>query len=141
MKIAVLKERRPNETRVAASPETVGKMVAMGLDVVVESGAGEGSSFSDEAFTKAGASIGQNAKATAAGADLVIKVQRPMIECGELADFAQHRSQCGQLPLEGFGIDVLGSTHGRLVERVRHTGAINIARHGWSGPSNAGSSS
>ncbi|MDH3228902.1 MAG: Re/Si-specific NAD(P)(+) transhydrogenase subunit alpha [Alphaproteobacteria bacterium] len=79
MKIAVLKERRPNETRVAASPETVGKMVAMGLDVVVESGAGEASSFSDDAYKKAGASIGKDAKAAAAGADVVIKIQRPMI--------------------------------------------------------------
>jgi NAD(P) transhydrogenase subunit alpha len=79
MKIAVLKERRPNETRVAASPETVGKMVAMGLNVVVESGAGEVSSFSDDAYTKAGASIGKDAKAAAAGADVVIKIQRPMI--------------------------------------------------------------
>jgi NAD(P) transhydrogenase subunit alpha len=79
MKIAVLKERRPNETRVAASPETVGKMVAMGLEVVVESGAGEASSFSDDAYTKAGASIGKDAKAAAAGTDVVIKIQRPMI--------------------------------------------------------------
>ncbi len=79
MKIAVLKERRPKETRVAATPETVGKMVAMGLDVVVESGAGEASSFSDDAYKKAGASIGKDAKATAAGADVVIKIQRPMI--------------------------------------------------------------
>jgi len=78
MKIAVLKERRPNETRVAASPETVGKMCAMGLDVVVESGAGEASSFSDDAYRKAGASIGKDAKATVAGADAVIKIQRPM---------------------------------------------------------------
>ena len=79
MKIAVLKERRPNETRVAASPETVGKMVAMGLDIVVESGAGESSSFSDDAYKKAGASIGKDARAAAAGADVVIKIQRPMI--------------------------------------------------------------
>ncbi|UCH74035.1 MAG: Re/Si-specific NAD(P)(+) transhydrogenase subunit alpha [Rhodospirillales bacterium] len=92
MKIAVLKERRPNETRVAASPETVGKMVAMGLDVVVESGAGEGSSFSNEAYEKAGASIGKDAKAAMAGADVVIKIQRPMVageSQDEMANFAK----------------------------------------------------
>ncbi len=79
MKIAVLKERRPNETRVAASPETVKKMVDMGLDLVVESSAGDASSFSDEAYKKAGASIAKDAKAAASGADIVIKVLRPMI--------------------------------------------------------------
>jgi NAD(P) transhydrogenase subunit alpha len=79
MKIAVLKERRPNETRVAASPETVKKMVDMGLDLVVESGAGDASSFSDEAFRQAGASVAQDAKAAAEGADIVLKVLRPMI--------------------------------------------------------------
>jgi NAD(P) transhydrogenase subunit alpha len=79
MKIAVLKERRPNETRVAASPETVKKMVGMGLDLVVESGAGDASSFSDDAYKQAGASIAKDAKAAASGADIVIKVLRPMI--------------------------------------------------------------
>jgi NAD(P) transhydrogenase subunit alpha len=79
MKIAVLKERRPNETRVAASPETIKKMVGMGLDLVVESGAGDASSFSDDAYKQAGASIAKDAKAAASGADIVIKVLRPMI--------------------------------------------------------------
>ena len=79
MKIAVLKERRPNETRVAASPETVKKMVGMGLDLVVESGAGDASSFSDDSYKQAGASIAKDAKAAASGADIVIKVLRPMI--------------------------------------------------------------
>ena len=85
MKIAVLKERRPNETRVAASPETVTKFAGMGLGVVVEAGAGEGSSFSDDAYKKAGATIARDAKSAAKGADVVIKVQRPMI-AGEGAD-------------------------------------------------------
>jgi len=78
MKIAVLKERRPHETRVAASPETVSKYVGMGLEVVVESGAGETSSFTDEAYKKAGATIAKDAKSAAGGADVVIKIQRPM---------------------------------------------------------------
>ena len=42
MKLAVLKERRAGETRVAATPETVKKLKGLGLDVAVESGAGEG---------------------------------------------------------------------------------------------------
>ena len=79
MKIAVLKERRPNETRVAASPETVRKMVDMGLDLVVESGAGDASSFSDDAYKQAGATIAKDAKSAASGAVIVLKVLRPMI--------------------------------------------------------------
>jgi len=79
MKIAVLKERRPNETRVAASPETVKKMVDMGVDLVVESGAGEASSFADDAYQRAGASIAKNAISAADGAEIVLKVLRPMI--------------------------------------------------------------
>jgi len=79
MKIAVLKERRPDETRVAASPETVSKFVGLGLSVVVESGAGGASSFSDDAYAKAGASIARDAATAAKGADVIIKVLRPMI--------------------------------------------------------------
>ena len=79
MKIAVLRERRPNETRVAASPETVRKMVDMGLDLVVESGAGDASSFSNDAYKQAGATIAKDAKSAASGAVIVLKVLRPMI--------------------------------------------------------------
>ena len=90
MKIAILKERRPNETRVAGSLETVKKFVSLGIDVCVEKGAGTAASMSDSAFREAGATIGADAKETLAGADLILKVQRPMIEGekpNELADF------------------------------------------------------
>lgn len=77
MKIAVLKERRQYEKRVAATPETVKKLAALGYEVVVEAGAGSESSYSDQAYRDAGAQIGDSA--TAAGtADIVLKVQRPM---------------------------------------------------------------
>ena len=79
MKVAVVKERRAFEHRVAASPDTVKRMIGMGLQVVVESGAGEGAWFRDAAFAEAGASIAA-AEATALGdADIVLKVQRPLI--------------------------------------------------------------
>jgi len=79
MKVAVVKERRAFERRVAASPDTVKRMVGMGLEVIVESGAGEGAWFSDAAFAEAGASIAAD-QATALGdADVVLKVQRPLI--------------------------------------------------------------
>jgi NAD(P) transhydrogenase subunit alpha len=79
MKVAVVKERRAFEHRVAASPDTVKRMIGMGLEVVVESGAGEGAWFSDAAFAEAGASIAAD-QATALGdADIVLKVQRPLV--------------------------------------------------------------
>jgi NAD(P) transhydrogenase subunit alpha len=79
MKIAILKERRENERRVAATPDSVKKLVDLGFDVVVETGAGAGSSLSDQDYTDAGASIGADAAATAGDADIVMKVQRPLL--------------------------------------------------------------
>lgn len=90
MKLAILKERRPNETRVAASPETVKKFVSLGVDVCIEKGAGAAASLPDAEFRDAGASIAADAKGALNGADVVLKVQRPMIEgeqTDELADF------------------------------------------------------
>jgi NAD(P) transhydrogenase subunit alpha len=77
MKLAIPKERRAGERRVAASPDTVKKYKALGLDVVVETGAGEGASIPDQAFADAGATIAPDAAAALADADIVLKVQRP----------------------------------------------------------------
>ncbi len=79
MKIAIPKERRAHEARVAASPETVKKLIALGADVVVEKGAGLASAIPDSAFKEAGAKIAGSAKAALADADLVLKVQRPIV--------------------------------------------------------------
>lgn len=79
MKIAILKERRPHESRVAASPDSVKKYRDLGADVVVEAGAGDGSSVPDAAFKDAGAEIAKDAAAAVKGADIVLKVQRPML--------------------------------------------------------------
>jgi H+-translocating NAD(P) transhydrogenase subunit alpha len=68
--IAVAKETADYEKRVAATPETVKKLVALGAAVTVESGAGEASSFSDKAYQDAGATIGART-----GADVLLKVQ------------------------------------------------------------------
>ena len=78
MKIAVPRERRPDEARVAASPETVKKLIGLGFDVVVEAGAGDGSSIPDAAFSEAGATIASDAAAALGDADIVLKVQRPL---------------------------------------------------------------
>lgn len=75
MRIAVLKESAPGETRVAATPETVKKIIALGHTVSVEAGAGEGAAAPDQHYKDAGAEI--SADGGIAGADLVVKVRRP----------------------------------------------------------------
>lgn len=73
--IFVAKEISPDEPRVAASPETVKKLVGLGLGVVVEAGAGLRSRIPDAEYEKAGATIGKATQAKAANA--VLKVRRP----------------------------------------------------------------
>ncbi len=77
MRIAVPAEAQGTETRVAATPETVKKFIALGASVVVEKGAGLTSGISDADFEAAGASIGKNAKETAKDADIILRVRRP----------------------------------------------------------------
>ena len=76
MKIAVLCERAEGECRVAATPETVKKLVALGAAVAVESGAGSAAAIADSDYAAAGATSGDRA-ATLAGADIVLGVQAP----------------------------------------------------------------
>ncbi|MBY0300697.1 MULTISPECIES: NAD(P) transhydrogenase subunit alpha [Sphingomonas] len=76
MKIAVLKEGASGESRVAATPETVKKFVALGAQVAVEAGAGAGASYADGDYAAAGASVGDRV-ATLAGAGIVLGVQGP----------------------------------------------------------------
>ena len=78
MKVAILKERRADERRVAASPDTVKAMVGLGLEPVVESGAGAEACFPDDLYTAAGANIVAGPAAALAEAEIVLKVQRPM---------------------------------------------------------------
>jgi len=78
MKIGVPRERRPNETRVAASAETVKKIKAMGIDVVIEAGAGLGAGITDATYAVAGAEIVADEAAALGDADIVLKVQRPL---------------------------------------------------------------
>ena len=80
MRLAVLKERRAAETRVAATPDTVKKLIALGLTVAVETGAGATASISDAEFAAAGAEIAADAAATLAGAGIVFAVQTPGAE-------------------------------------------------------------
>lgn len=72
MKIGVLKETKPLETRVALTPDIVKQLIKKGFEVAVESSAGHLSSFSDEEYTSAGATIGTNGDISAC--DVVLKV-------------------------------------------------------------------
>lgn len=77
MKISIPKERRSGETRVAGSPDVVGKLVALGFEVVVEKGAGLQANFTDDAFKDAGATIAKDFAATVKGTDVVFKILGP----------------------------------------------------------------
>lgn len=79
MKIAIPVERRAHETRVAATPETVKKFRALGFDVIVERGAGERSRYPDSQYEEAGATLAPDARSALADADIVLKVQRPLL--------------------------------------------------------------
>jgi NAD(P) transhydrogenase subunit alpha len=79
MKIAIVKERRAHETRVAATPETVKKLKALGVEeIVIEAGAGTAASYTDQAYTDAGAMIVPDAASAVSAADILFKIQRPM---------------------------------------------------------------
>ena len=78
MRLAVLKERRMPEARVAATPETVKRLIGLGLTVAVESGAGAGASISDADFAAAGAEIATDPATLLADAGVVFAVQTPL---------------------------------------------------------------
>lgn len=77
MKIGIIKEVVPEEARVAATPETVSKMVKAGMEIWIETGAGLRSSFQDKDYEQAGAKMAANTDAVMREADVLIKVQRP----------------------------------------------------------------
>src|SRR5438045_7281885 len=79
MILGVPKEIIPGENRVALVPESVGQLVKKGVQVLVETGAGLNSSFLDDAYEKAGATIVPNAAALYAQSDVICKVQRPVL--------------------------------------------------------------
>jgi NAD(P) transhydrogenase subunit alpha len=77
MKVGIPREIHPNERRVAATPETVQKIIKLGLEVVVQAGAGEHADLSDATYAEAGASIAPDAATLWGQADLVLKVRPP----------------------------------------------------------------
>jgi alanine dehydrogenase len=78
MKVAVPREVKNNEFRVAITPAGVFDLVGLGHEVIVETGAGAGSSITDEAYVAAGARIAPDAASTWAAADMLLKVKEPV---------------------------------------------------------------
>ena len=77
MVIAIPKEANPEETRVAAVPQSIEKLVSLGGEVVVESGAGSASLFDDAEYEKAGARIEKDRDALLGAAEVVLRVEKP----------------------------------------------------------------
>src|SRR5438477_12249079 len=77
MNLAVTRERRAGEARVAATPESVRKLKGLGLNVIIETGAGEGARIADSDYADAGAEIAADATSAVRDAQIVLKVRAP----------------------------------------------------------------
>ena len=80
MKIGIPKEIQENETRVSLVPQSVNKLTKKNIGVLVESGAGEASNFSDKEYEEAGAKITKDTKELFSSSDLIMKVQKPILK-------------------------------------------------------------
>jgi len=80
MRVAVPRESEPNETRVAATPESVAAMTKLGVEVAVEVGLGAGLHWSDGAYEKAGAQIISDRAKLLSSADVVLRVRKPPVD-------------------------------------------------------------
>jgi NAD(P) transhydrogenase subunit alpha len=107
MRIGIPAETRSGETRVAATPETVKKLVAAKHQVIVQSNAGVSASIPDDAFTAAGAQTGSAADAL--GCDMVLKVRAPSAE--ERSQMKPGAVLIGMLnPFDAEGITAMASS-------------------------------
>ena len=80
VRVAVTQERHADETRVAATPDTVKKLIASGFEVIVESGAGAAASYPDAEYEAAGAKVVKGCVACLKGAEVLFKVRAPSAE-------------------------------------------------------------
>jgi len=116
MKIAVPRETAPGETRVALTPQAAAALIAEGVEVLVQAGAGEASSIPDADYIAAGATIVADAPATYGAADMLLRVGRPSDE------------EIGMLRSGTVLIGTLGTlANPQLAERLAATGATAIS--------------
>jgi NAD(P) transhydrogenase subunit alpha len=116
MRIAVTAETDKNETRVAATPETIKKFMNLGAEVVVQAGAGTTSGFADADYAAAGAKIAESAAGAVDNAEVVLRVRRPT--AAEIAGAA--RGAAVVCIADPFG-------HERELQSVAATGATLFA--------------
>ena len=121
MKIAIVKERRPHETRVAATPETVKKLKALGAEVTIEAGAGTLAAYTDQAYGDAGATIVPDAASAISAGDIVFKIQRPMSAEEGLDELGLLRP--GQILMSPLG----ALTNKELVQALASRGVTSFA--------------
>ncbi len=122
MRVAVPREIRPGERRVALVPESVRKLVKAGVGVTVERGAGEGAYFSDALYLEQGAEVEDDAARLYAGADLVLKVQAPAYSEASGAHEADLMREGGML----LGT-LVPARHRDVVERLAARGVTAFA--------------
>ena len=89
MRLAIPREIHPGEDRASVTPETVKKLVRLGADIAIESGAGKGAGHTDEAFKEAGATIETDRDALLASGDMVLRLRKP-----ELSEVAKLKPGC-----------------------------------------------
>jgi NAD(P) transhydrogenase subunit alpha len=89
MRLAIPRETHPGEDRASVTPETVKKLVRLGADIAIESGAGKGAGHSDEAFKEAGATIETDRDALLGSGDMVLRLRKP-----ELSEVAKLKPGC-----------------------------------------------
>lgn len=80
MRLAIPRETHPGENRAAVTPETVKKLVRLGAEIVIESGAGAGAGFPDDVYSAEGASIETDRDALLGSADMVLRLRKPNVE-------------------------------------------------------------
>lgn len=120
--IGVPREIMPGEKRVAAIPDTVGKMVSAGARVLVEAGAGEGAYIDDESFKEKGAEIISDVREIYKQASIIIKVKEPRYH----EELGKHEAEL--FPENGVIISFLHPAHS-----VNHEGIKILAERGITG--------
>ncbi len=127
VRVGIPKEIFEGERRVAATPATVSKMRKLGLEVVVEAGAGAAADYSDAAYLETGAEIAPDAASLWAQADIVLKV-RPPVATGP-ADAEGHVPSETELLKEGAALIgfIWPGQHPKMVERLTHRKATVLA--------------
>lgn len=112
MKVGIPKEIHPGECRVAATPDTAKRLMKLGFEVLIQSGAGELANFPDEAYKQAECKILPDAPSLWAEADIVLKVRPP-----EIAPDGKHEAEL--LTLGGTLISFIWPAQNQdLVERL-----------------------